>query len=463
MSHKTKIFSALAVFLLVALAIVPTASAFEGREGDRVVIEADEVIEDDLYIGAETVVVDGTIKGDLFTGAAFVTINGTIEGDLFTGAQNVTINGTVEGDVMAFAQSIVVNGTIGDDLRSGAAAMQLGPDAKLGDDLLFGGASLEAKDGSSIGGDIVVGGGQVLVAGDTEGDILAGTGAFELSGNVGGSVKAYVDSSTEGERMPPMSYGPSMNISIPYVAPGITIDKTASIGGDLSYTAYNEMTFPAGVVAGETLRVEPSYEEYNNYERPAPPTPAQLAGFWALDLLRTIITLTAIGLLLGWLFPNFLAAAEFKLQTETMPSLGWGVIAYAAFYFALLVVFTAMIIGAIIFGFLSLGGLSGIIVALGLLTLFALVVGFILTVSYLTKIIVSVLSGKLILARVKPELANHKVWPLVVGVILLSLIMSIPFVGWLVKLIVVLFGLGALWLLGRDQFGKKEEAVIVEA
>jgi hypothetical protein len=143
--------------------------------------------------------------------------------------------------------------------------------------------------------------------------------------------------------------------------------------------------------------------------------------------------------------------------------LGWGVVAYAAFYFALLVVFTTMIIGAIIFGFLSLGGLSGAIVALGLLTLFALIVGFILTVAYLTKIIVSVLSGKLILARVKPELANHKVWPLVIGVILLSLIMSIPFLGWLVKLIIVLFGLGALWLLGREQFSKKEDAVVVEA
>jgi hypothetical protein len=461
MSHKTKIFSALAVFLLVALAIVPTASAFEGREGNEVVIEADEVIEDDLYIGAESIVVDGTIKGDLFAGAAFVTINGTVEGDLVTGAQSVTINGSVEGDVMAFAQSVVVNGTIGDDLRSGAAAMQIGPDAKLGDDLLFGGASLEAKDGSSIGGDIVVGGGQVLVAGDTEGNILAGTAAFELSGNVDGNVTAYVDSSSGDEGMPPMSYGPSMNISIPYVAPGITIDKAASIGGDLSYSAYNDMTFPAGVVAGETLRVEPTYD--TSYEHPAPPTPTQMAGFWALDLLRTIITLTAIGLLFGWLFPNFLGAAEYKLQTETWPSLGWGVVAYAAFYFGLLVVFTAMIIGAIIFGFLSLGGLSGAIVALGLLTLFALVVGFILTVAYLTKIIVSVLGGKLILARIKPELANHKVWPLVVGVILLSLIMSIPVLGWLVKLIIVLFGLGALWLLGREQFGKKEDTMIVEA
>ena len=47
----------------------------------------------------------------------------------------------------------------------------------------------------------------------------------------------------------------------------------------------------------------------------------------------------------------------------------------------------------------------------------------------------------------------------VVGVVILATIMSVPFAGWLVKLTVVLFGLGALWILGREQFGKKEEVV----
>jgi len=444
MSHKTKIFSAFAIFMLVALAIVPTASAFEGREGNRVVIEADEVVEDDLYVGAESLVVNGVIKGDLFVGAGTVTINGIVEGDLMVGTQSLIINGTVEDDVRGFA-----------------GAIQLGPDAKIGDDLLFGGGSLEAKSGSLISGDIVIGAGQVLVAGDTGGDLIAGTAAFELSGDVDGNVKAYVDTSNENQGMAPMSFGPTMNISIPYVAPGITIDKDASIGGDLSYTSYDEMAFPAGIVAGETLRIEPEFDNYYSYEyeRPTPPTPAQLTGFWALDLLRTIITLIAIGLLLGWLFPNFLPGAGHKLQTETWPSLGWGVVAYAAFYFTLLVIFTVMIFGAVVLGFLSLGGLSGTIIILGLLALFTLIVGFILTVAYVTKIIVSVLGGKLILARVQPDLVNHKVWPLVVGVVILATIMSVPFAGWLVKLIVVLFGLGALWILGRDQLGKKEEAL----
>ncbi|MBT3337645.1 MAG: polymer-forming cytoskeletal protein [Anaerolineae bacterium] len=441
MSRNSKIFTTLTIFVMLALILVPTASAFDGREGGRVVIEADEIVEDDLYIGAETVIVDGVIQGDLYTGAQTVTINGTVEGDLVTGAQ-----------------SVIINGTVGDDVRAFAAAIQLGKEAVIGDDLLFGGASLEVMPGSIIGGDIVVGGAQVLVAGDVAGDILAGTSAFELSGRVDGNVKAYVDSSSEGgENMPPNFYGPQMNIAIPSVAPGITITNDAKINGDLTYTSATILSFPANAVGGETLRVEPEY--VSNYEHPAPPTPQQMAGFWALSLLRTIITLIALGMLMQWLFPNFLASAEYKLQTETWQSLGWGVVAYAFFFFALLVVFTAMILGAIIFGFLSLGGLSGTIVILGLLTLFALIVGFILTVAYLTKIIVATLGGKLLLARFKPEWVNHKFYPLAIGVIILALFMSVPAAGWIIKWVVILFALGALWLLAREQFGKKETVV----
>ena len=457
MSRNSKIFSILTLVVLLALVFVPGAAAFDGREGDSIVIGPDEVIEDDLYVGAETLTVDGVIQGDLFTGAAVVTINGTVEGDLVTGAQSITINGTVEGDVIAFGQSVVINGTVGDDLRSGAAAIQLGKDAVIGDDLLFGGASLELMPGAEIGGDLLFGGAQALVEGDIVGDLLVGSSALELTGTVAGDVTAYVDVPEEGEEyMPPAFYGPQMNIAMPSVAPGLTITNSAKINGDLTYTAFTDKDFPASAIDGKITRQEP--EIMQDFEHPAPPTPQQVAGFWFLDLLRTIISLIAIGMLIQWLFPNFLASAEYRLQTETWPSLGWGVVAYAFFFFALLVVFTAMIFGAIIFGVLSLGGLSGTIVFVGLLVLFAMIVGFVLTVTYLTKVIVATLGGKLLLARVKPEWANHKFYPLAIGVIILAFIMAVPFVGWLFKLLVVLFALGAIWILGRDQMGKKENA-----
>ena len=38
---------------------------------------------------------------------------------------------------------------------------------------------------------------------------------------------------------------------------------------------------------------------------------------------------------------------------------------------------------------------------------------------------------------------------------ILAFIMAIPLAGWLFKLVVVLFALGALWLLGSEQFSRK--------
>ncbi len=435
MSRAYKLLTTLAIFMLLALAVVPSAQAFGGREGDRVVIPADEVVEDDLYIAAAEIVVDGTIKGDLYAGAQSVTINGTVEGDLVVGAQTVVINGTVTDDVRVFAMAI-----------------QVGPDAEIGDDLLFGGASLETRSGSAVGGDVVVGSAQALIAGDVAGNILAGTSALELSGSVEGDVRAYVDEATEDR--PPMFYGPQTGIPIPSVSSGLTISDEARIGGSLTYTANQDLSIPASSVAGEVVRVTPQVGG-EGYVPPTPPTPAELVGFWALDLLRTIITLIAVGLLLGWLFPTLIKGAGDKLQIHPWPSLGWGVVGYAAFYFTLLVVLFVMVLGAIIFGFLTLGSLSGAVIWLGLLTIFALSVGFVLTVAYVTKIVVSVLGGKLILARVKPELVDHKAWPLVVGVVVLATLMSIPSIGWLLKLLVVLFGLGALWLLGREKTAKQ--------
>ena len=442
MSRKTKFFSALTLFIVLTLSLVPAVAAFEGREGNDVLIAADETIADDLYVAAETIVIDGVIQGDLVAAA-----------------ETIIINGEVEGDLIAAAQNVIINGSIADDTRVFSAAMLVAPEATLGDDLLYAGASLETKAGSMVEGDLLVGAAQALVAGDTGEDLFVGVSAFELSGRVGGDVEAYVDPSEDGETMPPMFWGPSMEINIPSVTQGITITKTAQIEGNLSYTAAEDLTLPAEQVGGEISRL--AYADFDEEYAPevSAPSTQELVGAWALGVLRTIFSLLLVGLLLGWLFPDFLAAGEYTLRTNPLPSLGWGVVAYAAFFFALLVVFTGMIIGAILLGFISLGGLSGLIVMLGLLLLFALVLGFVFTVVYLSHILVSRLGGNLILARVKPEWVNHRVYPLLLGVILLSLLVSIPFVGWLFKLVVVLLALGALWILGSKKLGKKEAAL----
>ena len=185
MNKTHKFISVFTLLALMVLTITTPALAFEGREGDRVVIGADEVIDDDLYVGANEFVLDGTVKGDLIVGGSIITINGTVEGDLW-----------------AVGQVVIINGVVMDTARIAGAGLQVGDNAQIGGDLLAAGASLENQAGSTVGRDLLVAAGQALLAGDVSRDVLAGAGALELRGNFGRDVKAYVDQTAETANEP---------------------------------------------------------------------------------------------------------------------------------------------------------------------------------------------------------------------------------------------------------------------
>lgn len=445
MNKVQRVFSLFILLTLMLFAFASPASAFDGRDGDKVVVAAGEVIDDDLYVGANEFTLDGTVNGDVIVGGSIITINGTINGDLW-----------------AAGQVVVINGTVTDTARIAGAGLQLGDNARIGGDLLAAGASLETKPGSTVGNDLLVGSAQTLVSGEVERDVLAGTGALELRGKIGRDVKAYVDQTEETVSGPSPNIYMQQNIplTLPSVSPGLTVADSARIGGDLVYSSTYNLSFPTSAVGGQVTRVEPQVSEG---QVRAAPTATQKTTTWALDLLRTIITLVLFGLLLGWLAPVFLNILSGKIQVQAWPSLGWGAIAWAAFFFALLLIVIIMIAGGILFGVLSLGSISGTIIWLGILSLFALVVLFVLATAYLSKIVVGTALGKWIFSKTNPALADHRFWPMVLGVTLVSIVIALfrfpllplGFFGWLLNFAVVLFGLGALWLWGRERIGKQ--------
>jgi cytoskeletal protein CcmA (bactofilin family) len=445
MNLSQKICSVFVMLTMLLLTFAIPVYAFEGREGDKVVITADEVIEDDLYVGANEFVLDGTVKGDLIVGGSIITINGTVEGDLW-----------------AAGQVVIINGVVMDDARIAGAGLQLTDKAQIEGDLLAAGASLETKAGSTVGNDLLVGAGQALLAGDVARDVLAGTSALELRGGVGRDVKAYVDQTEETINSPSPNVFMQQNIpmTLPSVAPGLTVADSAQVAGDLEYSSTYELVFPASAVGGQVTRVEPEIRE--GQVRVAP-SPAQKTTEWVLDLLRTIVTLVLFGLLVGWLAPVFLNVASGMIRSQTWPSLGWGAIAWAAFFFALLLIVIVMIAGGIIFGVLTLGSVSGAIIWLGILSLFALIVLFVLVTAYLSKIIVGAALGRWIFSKTSPDLVTHKFWPMILGVTLIATVIALfrfpllplGFFGWLLNFAVVLFGLGALWLWGRERLSKQ--------
>jgi cytoskeletal protein CcmA (bactofilin family) len=422
-----KLFTIFSLIAIFALALVTPVYAFDGRSGDNLEIKTGETVEDDVYAIANTFVLNGTVKGDLIVFG-----------------ETITINGTVEGDLIAAGKSIIINGTVTDDARIAGAVLQISKTASIGGDVVAGGASLETQDGSQVQGDLVVGSGQTMLDGNIAGDLLAATGALELNGEINGNVKAQVSDPEAGGPTPSM-YMPQSDIKFPAVTPGFSIAEGAKIKGNLEYTQSKDIKIPENTVGGKITRTAPVVDPVK-----VEPTPAQKTITWSFNLLRTIVTLIAFGLLLGWLAPTFMKSLMEKVQDQPAASLGWGVVAYAAFFFALLVIIVAMIAGGILFGVLTLGGMSGTIISVGILAIFALIVCFVLVTAFLAKIIVAWLSGKMILARFNPALVESKVWPLVIGVVIIALIVALPFVGWLFGLLIMFIGLGALWVLGRD-------------
>ena len=159
-----------------------------------------------------------------------------------------------------------------------------------------------------------------------------------------------------------------------------------------------------------------------------------------------------------------------NLRAKPLPSLGWGVVAWAAFIVAVLLVLAVTVIAGILFGLLTLGQLTGTVVWVGILTLFALIVGFVLFTTFVAKVIFGIALGKWMLNALHSPLAEHRYWPMVLGVLvtvaviaLLSFPLISGFFGWLVNFAVVLLGLGGLWIWALQRTARRPAVRAVAA
>ena len=420
----------LLMLVLLSMAFVPAAYAADGRGGDRVVIPANQVIDDDLYVGANDFVLDGTVKGDLLVAA-----------------RTVTVNGTVEGDLWAVAQSVVINGIVMDDVRIAGAVLTLGPEAQVKSDTLGAGYSLETQRGSQIGRDLVIGSYQTLMAGDLGRNAYLSSNSVAIEGTVGGNVRAQIGDTNNTRNNNPMYYMPNMP-PVPYVPSGLTIGEDAKISGDLNYVSREPAIIPSGGVSGQvqqTQPVEPVQEEPKTVNVISPVVS------WFLNTIRQFVTLIVVGLLLVWLVPTWIVKPAQKLQSQPWPSLGWGTVMLIIFPFTVLLLIGVVILLAVLTGALTLGSLTGAVLGLGGSGILSLVVVFGLIATYLAKVVVSYLIGDFILKLINPELTANPVWSLLLGIVILTILLAIPFLSWFFSLVIAILGLGTLFLLWRDR------------
>jgi hypothetical protein len=141
------------------------------------------------------------------------------------------------------------------------------------------------------------------------------------------------------------------------------------------------------------------------------------------------------------------------------------VVAFAGFFLVVLLILAGTILGGLLFGVLTLGELAGTIVWIGVLSVFALILGFVLITSFIAKIVFGQALGRWLLVRANSSLAEHRFWPMIIGVVITVAVIAmfrfplIPgILGALLNFAVILFGLGTLWLWGRERIARRPAA-----
>ena len=263
----------LIVTLLMILTVVPVM-AFDARSGMAVIIADGEVVEDDLYVGAETIIIDGTVNGDLWAAANTITVNGIVNGSVMAAGRIVNINGDVAHAVRAVGETININGDIGGDLMAGCGRMYIASTTRISGDLVF-------------GVDIA------RIDGPVEGDMKGSGREVTISNGINGNVELEIES--------------------------LTILSTANIGGDLNYTCREEADIQSGAqIAGATTHKLP--EVRKDWAEVFP----FILFFGVLAKVLNFLMALVTGVVIIFLAPKRLMSIADAIGSKPGSSAGWG-------------------------------------------------------------------------------------------------------------------------------------------
>ena len=304
------------------------------------------------------------------------------------------VDGTIEGDLVAAAGMVTINGT--------------------------------------VAGDLVVGSGQVYLNGEVTGDVRAGAGDLSVSGTVGEDLAAG--------------------------AGNLTIAEGGEIEGNL--------VFAAGIVLmngrdrrhpGKGVDLRAQRHRRRDRERDAARERLVVGAPWGLSHqspsvgagadrrgrlhpVRDRRVLGAIGLLA---VPGALRASEGALRRRPLASAGIGVGVIVGYIIQFIAVILLMILLGIALSAAALESLGAIAVWFGLIDL--LITTFLLVVSaaFLVDIVVGLALARLI-TRDWAKNRWQELALLVGGAVVVVLVTSLPGIGGIAKLVVIVLGLGAM-------------------
>jgi hypothetical protein len=415
---KNKLWKLLIVSICLFLAVtlmLPTSALAQGIIVGETV-EAGEVLDQNAVLYGPAVVMDGVINGDMLA-----------VGD------KITINGEVDGSLVIIGKTVTLNSPVGGSVYVAAISLKLGPQATIGRDVFFIGGRLETNETSSINRDLNVIGLEATLSGNTGRDVNALVGPLNL-------IQAIYNYMISKGWLPPSLQlnstfqDGSNKLAVPVMAFGLP-------------SVENRILFSSAPVGRLALEGGPGLQAS---EQGGTIDVEQLKS-WAVPTLRNLAALLILGLLVLWLVPAQLNWAGEKVRTNPWRALLNGLLVFVFGWLSVLLLFVLILALAFFFFWASLPNLAFLTGTLGLGVLGVAVSIFWLSINYFSKIIVAFLFGRLLFKRFIPKYAHSRIWPFLTGVILYVLLASVPYLGWLVAVIVTFFGLGALWMVSNPR------------
>jgi len=389
----------------------------EFKTGENVTIGEGETVDDDLYMTGDT-----------------ITVKGRVAGDVVAWGRMIIIEGVVEGDLIAAGQAIVIHGEVTDDVRIAGMTLKLASGSRVGDDVFAAGFSFESAAGSHVGGKTGLSGYQAVLGGEHLQGLEASLVALRIEGQVRGNVDATVESEAGPAWWTRFMQSP---VALPVVEPGLTVTDDARIEGHLTYKSVAEARLGSGAeVTGEITQ---NVAEVKPEEKPS-------FGSRMGTALRWLAVLFLFGSTLLWLMPDKVLGVADTLATRPLASLGWGAVTLLGFPVAMLLVLVLTSVLTMAFGMLTLGQGAALALVLGLLAELVLAAHLWVAIFYLAPALASFVGGRWLLTR-RGAIEKSRYLSLLIGLAALSGLILIPFLGFLVRVIVVVVGLGAgaLW------------------
>ncbi|PIR59241.1 MAG: hypothetical protein COU69_01490 [Candidatus Pacebacteria bacterium CG10_big_fil_rev_8_21_14_0_10_56_10] len=339
------------------------------------------------------------IEGPHFFNGQNVIITDTLEGDVYAVGGTVQLEGTIIGSLLTAGGQVTINGEVTDDVR--AAGGQVSFNGAVGDNVTVLGGTVTFGPESAVGGSVVAGGSSVSMSGEVLGNTLIGGGTTRLAGTFAQNVRLGSDTVE--------------------ILPGALIG--GSIGGEVGTQL--EIAPQATVAGQRQVRVHQLQQRADQTRRQAQRLFQTGQAAW---FLVTLVMSLLGGSFLLYLFDRQAERVTQLAAAAPVAALGWGAVQLIV---------------------------TPILALLLLITIFAAPLAGLILLSYLISVIIAGWVGAYVVGhrlcqQLGGTLRHHRYLQLVLGVLAVKLLGLVPLLGWVVRFLVFMVGLGLVVMVARD-------------